>query len=104
MGKERITKRHATVNALERPPGGRRCHTDSLCHEGAGLLSFQALRTSGLPLLNRVDDMEGVQAVDVVSWKWPNMEGWTRHWNGSALDPQNPLSGPKLPALSKPVV
>ena len=55
-------------------------------------------------LLNRVDDIEGVQAVGVVSWNWAEAEAWVQRWNASALDPQNPLPAPQLPPFSNPVV
>ena len=55
-------------------------------------------------LLNRVDDIEGVQAVGVVSWNWAEVQTWIQRWNASGLDPQNPLPAPQLPPFSNPVV
>lgn len=55
-------------------------------------------------LLNRVDDVEGVRAVGVVSWNWPEVQAWTQRWNAGGLDPQNPLPAPQLPPFSNAVV
>ena len=34
-------------------------------------------------LLNRVDDVEGVRAVGVVSWNWPEVQAWIQRWRSA---------------------
>lgn len=55
-------------------------------------------------LLNRVDDLEGVPAVGVLSWNWEKVRGWVARWHAGVLDVHHPLPAPQWPAFSNPVL